>query len=93
MRRSFDKLSQNGLNQLSEQYCEPTASYPLIGHKGALWLDVKTRGITAHGSMPERGDNAIYKAATAIGKLRGFEFDGAPRPCGALFVLGVTARA
>ena len=72
---------------------EPTASYPLIGHKGALWLDVKTRGITAHGSMPERGDNAIYKAATAIGKLRGFEFDGAPRPCGALFVLGVTARA
>ena len=53
---------------------EPTANYPLIGHKGALWLDVMARGITAHGSMPERGDNAIYKAAIAIGKLRDFDF-------------------
>ena len=59
---------------------EPTANYPLVGHKGALWLDVTTRGITAHGSMPERGDNAIYKAAAAIDKLRGFEFGGAPHP-------------
>ncbi|MDB5808689.1 MAG: dapE, partial [Betaproteobacteria bacterium] len=53
---------------------EPTANYPLIGHKGALWLDVATRGITAHGSMPERGDNAIYKAADAIQQLREFDF-------------------
>ncbi len=57
---------------------EPTANYPLVGHKGALWLDVTTRGITAHGSMPERGDNAIYKAATAIGRLREFDFDAPP---------------
>ncbi len=54
---------------------EPTANYPLVGHKGALWLDVMTRGITAHGSMPERGDNAIYKAAGAIQKLREFDFE------------------
>ena len=53
---------------------EPTANYPLIGHKGALWLDVTTRGVTAHGSMPERGDNAIYKAAAAIQQLRDFDF-------------------
>jgi succinyl-diaminopimelate desuccinylase len=57
---------------------EPTANYPLIGHKGAFWLDVTTRGVTAHGSMPERGDNAIYKAAAAIQKLREFEFDAPP---------------
>ncbi len=57
---------------------EPTANYPLIGHKGAFWLDVTTRGITAHGSMPERGDNAIYKAAAAIGKLREFDFEAPP---------------
>lgn len=53
---------------------EPTANYPLVGHKGAMWLDVATRGITAHGSMPERGDNAVYKAASAILKLREFDF-------------------
>ena len=57
---------------------EPTANYPLIGHKGAFWLDVTTSGVTAHGSMPEQGDNAIYKAAAAIGKLREFDFDTAP---------------
>lgn len=57
---------------------EPTANYPLVGHKGAMWLDVATRGITAHGSMPERGDNAIYKAAAAIEKLRQYDFAVAP---------------
>ncbi len=54
---------------------EPTANYPLVGHKGALWLEATTRGITAHGSMPERGDNAIYKAAAAISRLRKFDFE------------------
>jgi len=59
---------------------EPTANYPFVGHKGALWLEATTRGITAHGSMPERGDNAIYKAATAIGQLREFAFTAQPHP-------------
>ena len=57
---------------------EPTANYPLVGHKGALWLEAITRGITAHGSMPERGDNAIYKAAAAISRLRKFDFETQP---------------
>ena len=54
---------------------EPTANYPLLGHKGALWFEVVTRGVTAHGSMPERGVNAVYAAAEAILKLRDFRFD------------------
>ncbi len=41
---------------------EPTANYPVIGHKGALWLRCETRGKTAHGAMPELGINAIYLA-------------------------------
>ena len=53
---------------------EPTANYPLVGHKGALWLEARTSGVTAHGSMPERGDNAIYKAMRAVDALRTFEF-------------------
>lgn len=57
---------------------EPTANYPLVGHKGALWLKAKTEGVTAHGSMPEYGDNAIYKAARAVSALERFEFDGGP---------------
>jgi succinyl-diaminopimelate desuccinylase len=53
---------------------EPTGNEPLVGHKGALWLRVRTRGVTAHGSMPERGVNAIYKAARAVGRLEEFRF-------------------
>ncbi|MGE5170416.1 MAG: M20 family metallopeptidase [Rudaea sp.] len=59
---------------------EPTANYPLVGHKGALWLEARTSGITAHGSMPERGDNAIYKAVDAIGALRQFDFGTPAHP-------------
>lgn len=57
---------------------EPTANYPLVGHKGAYWLNARTRGVTAHGSMPERGDNAVYKAARAVSKLEHFDFGCAP---------------
>jgi len=56
---------------------EPTANYPLIGHKGALWLKGVTGGVTAHGSMPEHGDNAVYKAAEAVLKLKAFDFGAA----------------
>jgi succinyl-diaminopimelate desuccinylase len=48
---------------------EPTANDPLIGHKGALWLKAAFHGVTAHGSMPEQGDNAVYKAARGVVRL------------------------
>lgn len=54
---------------------EPTYNMPMIGHKGAIWLKARTTGITAHGSMPEKGDNAIYKAARVISKLEDFDFN------------------
>jgi succinyl-diaminopimelate desuccinylase len=33
------------------------------------------KGVGAHGSMPELGVNAIYKAAKALGNLERFDFD------------------
>jgi succinyl-diaminopimelate desuccinylase len=59
---------------------EPTHNQPLIGHKGALWLTARTTGVTAHGSMPEQGDNAVYKAARTISKLEDFDFNIARDP-------------
>jgi succinyl-diaminopimelate desuccinylase len=53
---------------------EPTANYPYVGHKGLAWFEVETRGVTAHGSMPEVGDNAIVKMAKVIGDLERFDF-------------------
>ena len=51
---------------------EPTSNYPILGHRGALWLNVTAHGKTAHGSMPQHGDNAVYKAARAVSKLEEF---------------------
>ncbi|MFZ0930771.1 MAG: M20 family metallopeptidase [Syntrophobacteraceae bacterium] len=51
---------------------EPTDCRPLLGHKGALWLRVDFFGRGAHGSMPEAGDNAVYKAARAALALENF---------------------
>ncbi len=53
---------------------EPTANYPYIGHKGLLWVEIETKGKTAHGSMPEQGENAILKMTKVIGQLEHFDW-------------------
>ncbi len=54
---------------------EPTSNYPLVGHKGSIKFHARFRGVSAHGSMPELGENAIYKAARAVARLEGFDFE------------------
>lgn len=54
---------------------EPTSNYPFIGHKGALWLRAVAEGVTAHGSMPDQGVNAVMKAARAAVRLEDFDFN------------------
>lgn len=57
---------------------EPTSNYPFVGHKGAFWLNARTHGVTAHGSMPEKGVNAVYRMAKALGVLEKFRFANPP---------------
>ncbi|MGH8725575.1 MAG: M20 family metallopeptidase [Burkholderiales bacterium] len=57
---------------------EPTSNYPLVGHKGSVKFRAHFRGVSAHGSMPELGVNAIYKAAKAVARLEGFDFGVKP---------------
>ena len=59
---------------------EPTANYPFVGHKGSLKFHARFRGVAAHGSMPQLGENAIYKAARAVAQLEAFDFGAAPHP-------------
>lgn len=59
---------------------EPTSNAPFVGHKGALWLKALTKGVTAHGSMPEQGENAVVKAARVISRLDDFDFNVARHP-------------
>ncbi len=46
--------------------CEPSANRIAIGHKGKAQISIKTHGVSAHGSAPEKGVNAIYEMAEII---------------------------
>jgi succinyl-diaminopimelate desuccinylase len=59
---------------------EPTSNYPMVGHKGSLKFHAAFRGVSAHGSMPQLGVNAIYKAARAAAALEAFEFGERAHP-------------
>jgi putative selenium metabolism hydrolase len=53
---------------------EPTSLAIYRGHRGRMEIEIEVRGRSCHGSAPERGDNAAYKAARIameIEKLNG----------------------
>lgn len=55
---------------------EPSDLSVYIAEKGAFWLELTTRGQTAHGAMPDLGINAILqmnKIVTGLSRLR-FEY-------------------
>lgn len=72
----FEKLPPVGAVLLAE----PTLNYPCIAHKGVIWLEAQSDGIAAHGSLPDQGVNAIYKATRAIQRLQALSFGGANHP-------------
>ena len=49
---------------------EPTDGGIYRGHRGRMEIRVDVRGVSCHGSAPERGDNAIYKMAEIIENVR-----------------------
>jgi len=48
---------------------EPTSCRIYRGQRGRMEIKVSTSGVSAHGSAPERGENAIYKMAPIIAEL------------------------
>ncbi|XVQ15214.1 M20 family metallopeptidase [Spirillospora sp. CA-255316] len=59
---------------------EPTANTVAHGHKGALWLKARAAGVTAHGSMPSLGVNAVTRLAHAAVRLADHSFSHAAHP-------------
>jgi putative selenium metabolism hydrolase len=62
---------------------EPTNLAVYRGHRGRMEIEVRTKGISCHGSAPERGVNAVYKMAPIVqdieklnGRLGGEPFLG-----------------
>lgn len=49
---------------------EPTSNQPVLGHRGALWMDLVAQGRSCHGSTPQLGDNAIEKLIEALTRVR-----------------------
>lgn len=52
---------------------EPTGGRPQFGHKGVTWFQLETRGVTAHASMPDKGENALTKLLPGAARLAGFQ--------------------
>jgi len=49
---------------------EATTNVVHLGHRGALWLKIVTRGLAAHGSTPHLGVNAIDKLIDVLHRAR-----------------------
>ena len=45
---------------------EPTNLGVYRGHRGRMEIEVRTKGVSCHGSAPERGINAVYKMAPIV---------------------------
>src|SRR5581483_6300797 len=48
---------------------EPTNLAVYRGHRGRMELEVRTQGLSCHGSAPERGVNAVYKMAPIVSDI------------------------
>lgn len=49
--------------------CEPSDNKISLGHKGKAQVTIQTHGVSAHGSAPEKGVNAIYAMAEIIRRV------------------------
>jgi putative selenium metabolism hydrolase len=77
-------LSEGVLRPEAVVLTEPTELQVYRGHRGRMEIEITTRGLSCHGSAPERGVNAIYKMAPVVrgiealqGTLRSDPFLGA----------------
>jgi succinyl-diaminopimelate desuccinylase len=50
---------------------EATGNQVVLGHRGALWVAVRTAGRSAHGSTPERGHNAVLDLVALLARAGG----------------------
>ncbi len=76
-------LREDGLRPDAVVITEPTNLGIYRGHRGRMEIEVRTKGLSCHGSAPERGVNAVYLMAPIVqeierlnGRLTGEPFLG-----------------
>ncbi len=73
--------------------CEPSNNTIALGHKGKAQISIKTHGVSAHGSAPEKGLNAIYEMAEIIQRVEktNLELMKRDRPRGTLVMSRISS--
>ncbi len=63
-------INEGGIRPEFVVITEPTSLNIYRGQRGRMEIKVATKGLSCHGSVPERGDNAIYKMAPLLQEVR-----------------------
>jgi putative selenium metabolism hydrolase len=63
-------IKEEGIRPEFVVITEPTDGHIYRGQRGRMEIRVDVKGISCHGSAPERGDNAIYKMGEILGEVK-----------------------
>ena len=63
-------INESGIKPEFVVLNEPTDSGIYRGQRGRMEIRIDVKGVSCHGSAPERGDNAIYKMADILQNVR-----------------------
>lgn len=90
LRHMFNELN---LKPEALMICEPSNNQIVLGHKGKAQISVKTYGVSAHSSAPEKGVNAVYEMAEIIQRIEKTDLElmrkGEPR--GTMALCGISS--
>jgi putative selenium metabolism hydrolase len=75
--------------------CEPSANLIATGHKGKAQVIITTHGLSAHGSAPEKGRNAVYEMTEIIKRVNQTNLDlmSKPGPHGTLVLSRISSTS
>ena len=73
-------IREDGVRPAFVVSTEPTDGGIYRGQRGRMEIRVDVKGISCHGSAPERGDNAIYKMADILQEVRALNENPADAP-------------
>lgn len=62
-------FEEQGLKPDFVVICEPSDNLIVLGHKGKAQMVIRAHGLSAHGSAPEKGVNAVYEMAEIISRV------------------------
>ncbi|MDR1043063.1 MAG: YgeY family selenium metabolism-linked hydrolase [Clostridiales Family XIII bacterium] len=63
-------IKEQGIRPEFVVITEPTDGKITRGHRGRMEIRVEVKGVSCHGSAPERGDNAIYKMGEILAEVK-----------------------